>query len=196
MKRHPLALMLAPLILTAGCRSRVPPPVNVNQTLVRHGAVYQIHDPEPYTGELAAYDLDGRIKMRAKYRQGLLDGVKAEFRSDGQPLAVSHWKAGRKHGAETDWYENGQKSYEGIWEEDRPAGVFQGWYPDGRPAFHVVLKYGAGKGRRLTLAWNDTIVKAFQDVLIDGPFVEYHKVSGRVTRQELYRDGILIEKRN
>ncbi len=184
-------------VVLAGCRSVVAPePLNVNQTVIRNGVLYQIHEREPYTGEIVSYYLTGKLKARAQYREGLLDGKQAEFRQDGQPLSASHWRAGRRHGSEMDWYENGQVAYEAHWEDGRPAGEFRGWYPDGKPAFHITVRAGDGKGRALRLAWNDTIVKEFPDVLIDGPWVEYQKFSGRITRQELYRDGILIEKRD
>lgn len=177
-----------------GCRT--PPPLTTNQTIERNGVLFKINDTEPYTGEVASYYLTGKLKLRAIYQQGMLNGSQTEFRQDGQPLAVSNWKAGQRHGAESDWYENGQKSYEGLWANDRPAGEFRGWYPDGKPAFRITLKDGAGKGRILRLTWNETIIKEYKDVKIEGAWIEWHKFTSRITRQEIYKDGELIEKRN
>ena len=60
----------------------------------------------------------------------------------------------------------------------------------------LVISVRAGQGRRVRLAWNETWVKEFADVAIEGAWIEWHKHTGRITRQELYKNGDLIEKRN
>lgn len=197
MKKYSIPTVLCVLLALCGVPGcSTTPPLLTNQTIERNGILFKIHDTEPYTGEVASYYLNGKLKSRAIYQQGRLNGSQTEFRMDGQPLAVSNWKDGQKHGAETDWYENGQKSYEGSWAYDRPAGEFLGWYPDGKPAFRITLKDGAGKGRIVRLAWNGTITKEYKDVKIEGTWIEWHKHTGRITRQEIYKDGELIEKRD
>jgi len=196
MKTRACLAIALPLLAALGACRTSPPPLPVHQSMERNGLLFKVHDLEPYTGEVASTHLNGAIKTRALYQQGVLHGNRTEYRSDGQPLAVSGWKNGRQHGAETLWYENGQKAYEGWWENGRPAGTFEGWYPDGKPAFRITLKDGAGQGRRVRLAWNETWVKEFADVAIEGAWIEWHKHTGRITRQELYKNGDLIEKRN
>jgi antitoxin component YwqK of YwqJK toxin-antitoxin module len=181
-------------LLLAGCAT-TSKKVPVASTIERVGVVYQINDTQPFTGITTAfYMLSDRPKTSIAYRNGLRDGHQIEWLENGRKKEIITWHNGMRDGEQLQWYENEQEAFQGRMQQGKWVGECRGWYPDGRLAFRICLQDGQGNGKTVVIKWNkDNLVREFPDVQIDGEWIEWH-ASGRITRQEKYLNGKLIEK--
>lgn len=192
--RFKVIIILAGLsmFLSACATSRKAVPVS--STIERMGVVYQIHSDQPFTGVTTAYYINGRPATSIEYRGGMKDGQQIEWLENGRKSEIMTWRNGLRDGEQIEWYENERKSFQGRMRQGKWVGEYWGWYPDGRPAFQICFQDGQGSGDTIVIKWNnDNLIHEFTDVKIDGEWTEWN-ASGRMTRQEKYLNGKLIEK--
>lgn len=68
------------------------------------------------------YTLQGNIKSRGNYKNGLMDGVWEHYRIDGPLRSVGNFKNNKQNGYFKFYHENGKLELEGTYVEDREEG--------------------------------------------------------------------------
>ena len=180
----------------------------------KNGLVYQLNEPEPYSGWIKELYDSGQVKRLAQAKEGKEDGLWMEWHENGQKSQEGIWEDGKQNGLWMEWYEDGQKSYEGTWEDGKKNGLYTdwhkngqrrskstykdgevhglwtGWHENGQKALQGNCKYGERYG--LWTQWHENGQKAlqgtFKDDAKDGLFTGWHK-NGKQKLQATYVNG-------
>jgi hypothetical protein len=79
----------------------------------------------------AFYD-DGGLAKEARYAEGKLSGLFAEWHRNGRPARAGAWKDGEREGVWTLWRESGEVEEVCAYEKGERHGPFAAYWPGGR----------------------------------------------------------------
>ena len=187
-------LFLLPLLLMVGCSKE---PINYEETLnVNNGVfytkdtnkpytgpVFTIHNPEQYSseGELVDgkksgfwtyWDVNGSLKMKNKYLNGIFDGPMTYWRESGEVLVECYNKNGNLEGPLTLYNKNGNPAFEFNYKNGHLEGTFLEYYKNGQKNKKGILKNGNYDGT--LMEWdengNKRLEMNFDDGNLDGLF--------------------------
>jgi WD40-like Beta Propeller Repeat len=90
-------------------------------------------DGKPH-GLWQEWDVEGRVRLTAEWREGKGEGVWMYFHPNGLVSERSWVTADQWHGPSEGWHANGQKSFEGTFVRGAKDGPFRYWAEDGTPS--------------------------------------------------------------
>ena len=64
---------------------------------------------------------NGRLEVKARYRNGLRDGAYAEYFQNGQKAIAGRYREGRRVGEWTQWHPDGSPAARSTWEDGELA---------------------------------------------------------------------------
>ncbi|MBI3790849.1 MAG: SCO family protein [Gemmatimonadetes bacterium] len=142
----------------------------------------------PFTGELVMRDDSGRVRERAGFRDGLLDGLQRRWHADGVLAERRTWRAGNKVGTHEGWWPNGQRQFTCTYEGGLAEGTCTDWHANGQVA--TVHAYVHGEESGPQQGWSADGNLQFNYVRRDG---HRYGVLGQVRCKQLpvYRDSTL-----
>lgn len=103
-------------------------------TLVEQGGRYlDPADFDPWTGPVVSHFQggDGVVEMRARLREGRLDGPYERYYRSGALFGTGAYRAGAWHGPFESFYEDGTPWMSGRYEEGALEGPYRAWDEDG-----------------------------------------------------------------
>lgn len=120
-----------------------------------------------------------------------------EFHKNGRKAWEGRFKMGRKEGRWTFWDPNGRKRIEGGYRDGREEGEFIYWRSNGIKLMKGKFKDGLMEGA--WTMWFGNGVKMSEENYRagekNGPARYWSAYDGKLTREEIYRDGRLISRK-
>ena len=110
---------------------------------------------------------EGFLKTDGAYEKGLLSGTCIQYYSDGSFKEKGSYQEGKKNGLFQSFYPNGRMSGQFNWSLDKGEGA--GFHPNGEVSYTATWIAGKPDG-----LW------------------KYFDEQGRLSHEELYRDGVVI----
>ena len=86
--------------------------INVGQKQIIDGLIYDINNPNPYTGTVTNYYKNRNKLIEENYVDGEKHGKLIKWYENGHKEMDVDYVNGVQHGKLTKWYENGQKAGE------------------------------------------------------------------------------------
>lgn len=74
----------------------------------KDGVIYFIGEKDPYTGKIISFVEDGKLKIEAKFKEGLLNGEMILYKEDGEIKGIINFKNGEQNGKIIFYNENGE----------------------------------------------------------------------------------------
>ncbi len=145
------------------------------------------HAPE---GQVMAYHSNGRLRARARYVDGLEQGVREVFYSDGTRWETLGFAGGKPHGAHDKWWKNGRHALHATWDEGELQGAYERWYASGQRWEQATYEHGKREGPYLKWWKNGAVAHdyAYEGGKIDGEYRTFYD-NGAVWAVGEYVDG-------
>ena len=150
------------------------------------------------------YYPDGKIKVRATYRNGVPEGIRREYNKDGEIEKSFIYQNGiitgegivkedgAKNGHWKEFYPDGSLKSEGEYKDDKPVGEWKYYYADGK----LEQKGKYTNSGKLTGTWKRyfnngqmMIEEEYINGEKDGPHTEYDE-NGKIVEQGEYVKGL------
>jgi antitoxin component YwqK of YwqJK toxin-antitoxin module len=85
---------------------------------------------------------DGKVKTKANYRNGKLDGERVSYYPSGVTKKREHFKNDKRDGECKLFYTSGNKQVHGNYRNDKRHGITKKYYNDGRLYQELIFKHG------------------------------------------------------
>jgi len=128
MKLHRTVVAIFAIVLLALCARSV----NSQQLQDKEGLIYEVNNPDPYTGKVETFYENGQKMLEKHYVDGKQHGKQDEWYEDGQKWSEKNYLNGKEHGSYERWYENGQKMLEEHYVDGKPHGKRIVWAENGK----------------------------------------------------------------
>ena len=135
-------------------------------------------------GYYKEYYKDGKIKVEATYKNGIIEGEYNTFYKTGQlETQVSYRNGGEREGEYKEWYKNGQLIVQTSYRNDEREGEEKKWYENGRMRLKRTYKKGIIYGEVTEWSENGKIIKklVYND---KGELMSYKKFGKHFLSQE------------
>ncbi len=163
------------------------------------------------SGELVAFDAQGRKLESGQVVNGLRSGVWSVYAPDGKVAQKITYRRDQQNGAVTAYHPSGEVSAKGTLRAGKRNGKWQEFFPDGRPRFEVrfsndlpigqATEYDSeGRVLRQVKFPNRPLVQGQIALYRDsfgvrhGTYVSYHQ-NGEKAQEEVWELGELVESK-
>lgn len=137
-----LKKLLAFLALGALFVSCMDNEVDISKKQVRNGIVYEVNDPNPFTGKFVGNYDNGQLKISEIYENGIAQGVQSTYYKNGQLKEQVDFVNGKPNGVYTNYYKNGNIFYRGTYENGLKNGAWEVYTENNKPVFKQIYQNG------------------------------------------------------
>lgn len=96
----------------------------------------------PYSGEFIEFYMNGKLKGKGTFKDGLADGARTGYFQDGKTSYVKSYVNGLENGEFKQFFSNGKIAQEGIFKEAKEDGIWKMWYSTGELKEQFEFKNG------------------------------------------------------
>jgi antitoxin component YwqK of YwqJK toxin-antitoxin module len=134
------------VFLSSVIRTTVLPTVPQSELVQRDGRIHHGADGEPFTGIMVDHYIDGTLRARAAFKDGLMDGLCEGWHTNGTLEVAETFRGGVSDGLRTKWHASGAKLSEATIVVGKVEGVFRAWHENGQLAEEIAMKDGQPSG--------------------------------------------------
>ncbi len=96
----------------------------------------------PYTGQFTEFYMNGRLKGKGNFKDGLAEGLRTAYFQDGKTRYIRNYSNGLENGEFKQFFANGKIEQEGIFKDAKEDGIWKLWYSTGELKQQVEFKDG------------------------------------------------------
>jgi len=149
-RRPWLALALVSALGAAACSSEIP----LSRLRERHGLYFRDGESRPFSGQATDRYHGGKLRSRASFRAGKMDGVARSWHENGRLQNETSFAAGELHGPQTRWFVSGRVRSQGRFFQNRMEGAWKTW--DEQGILRQERHYANGEAHGIWQEWSTT----------------------------------------
>jgi tetratricopeptide (TPR) repeat protein len=108
----------------------------------KNGRWFLKNSQTPYTGQFIEFYLNGKLKGKGNFKEGLADGLRTAYFPDGKTRYIRNYVNGLENGEFKQFFPNGKTEQEGIFKDAKEDGLWKLWYSTGQLKKQVEFKNG------------------------------------------------------
>jgi antitoxin component YwqK of YwqJK toxin-antitoxin module len=108
----------------------------------KNGRWFIMSTQTPYTGQFIEFYMNGRLKGKGNFKDGLADGLRTAYFQDGKTRYIRNYVNGLENGEFKQFFANGKIEQEGIFKDAKEDGIWKLWYSTGELKKQVEFKNG------------------------------------------------------
>jgi len=107
--------------------------IPTTKIMVRKEGKWYINNSDiPYTGKFIDYYLSGKIQGDGVLKNGVIDGVRTVYFSNGNKRYFYTYENGVEHGSSEEYFINGKLKQKGSFDHKKEVGLWQIYYSTGK----------------------------------------------------------------